>query len=115
MRLETKARLGSLQHGPRRADLGLPSAKITAGPYKATARYYSVRIGERLYEDIVWTYPDPIAECPKIKDYLCFFNEHVDAIFVDGVAEPRPVTPWSKDWKERAASLPDPRGPVLRP
>ena len=98
-----------------RSELLVPSAKITACPYKGTARYYSVKLGDRVFEDIVWTYPDPIPECPKIKDYLCFFNEHVDDIFVDGVAVPRPVTPWSKDWKERAASLPDPRGPVLRP
>jgi uncharacterized protein (DUF427 family) len=98
-----------------RRDLLVASEKVTQCPYKGKARYYSVRIGDRLFEDIVWTYPDPIAECPKIKDYLCFFNEHVDDIFVDGVAMPRPVTPWSKDWKEAAATLPDPRGPVLRP
>jgi uncharacterized protein (DUF427 family) len=93
----------------------VPSAKITACPYKGTARYYSVRIGDKLFEDIVWFYPEPIPECPKIKDYLCFFNEAVDAIEIDGVALPRPVTPWSKDWKEKAASLPDPMGPVRRP
>ena len=74
-----------------------------------------VKVGDKLFNDLVWTYPDPIPECPKIKDYLCFFNEQVDGIFVDGVAQPRPVTPWSKDWKERAATVPYQRGPVLRP
>ena len=98
-----------------RRELLVASEKVTACPYKGTARYYSVKIGDRVFEDIVWCYPDPIAECPKIKGYLCFFNEQVDAIFVDGIAQPRPVTPWSKDWKEVAATLPDPRGPVLRP
>jgi hypothetical protein len=44
-----------------------------------------------------------------------FFNEQADAILVDGVEVPRPVTPWSKDWKEKAATLPDSRGPVVRP
>ena len=34
---------------------------------------------------------------------------------LDGVSVPRPVTPWSKDWNRKAASLPDPRGPVARP
>jgi uncharacterized protein (DUF427 family) len=98
-----------------RGGILVPSAKVTACPYKGTARYYSVRIGDKLFEDIVWFYPEPIPECPKIKDYLCFFNEAVDAIEVDGVALPRPVTPWSKEWKEKAASLPDPMGPVRRP
>ena len=60
----------------------------------------------------MWSYPEPIPECPKIKGYLCFFNEHVDEIRVDGKAVPRPVTPWSKDWKDKAATVPDQRGPV---
>jgi hypothetical protein len=47
--------------------------------------------------------------------YLCFFNEHVDDILVDGVSQPRPLTPWSKDWNEKRATVPDPRGPVVRP
>ncbi len=98
-----------------RMDLLIPSEKVTACPYKGTARYYSVKIGDRVFPDIVWFYPDPIAECPKIKNYLCFFNEHVDEIRLDGVPVPRPVTPWSKDWPEKAASLPDPRGPVVKP
>jgi Domain of unknown function (DUF427) len=68
-----------------------------------------------VFTDLVWTYPDPIPECPKIKGYLCFFNEHVDDILVDGVSQPRPLTPWSKDWNEKAATVPDPRGPVVRP
>jgi uncharacterized protein (DUF427 family) len=98
-----------------RQDLLIPSEKVTSCPYKGTARYYSVKIGDQVFPDIVWSYPDPIPECPKIKGYLCFFNEHVDDIFVDGVSVPRPLTPWSKDWKEKAASVPDPRGPVGRP
>jgi uncharacterized protein (DUF427 family) len=98
-----------------RMDLLIPSEKVTACPYKGTARYHSVKIGDQVFPDIVWFYPDPIAECPKIKNYLCFFNEHVDEIRLDGAAVPRPVTPWSKDWQEKAASLPDPRGPVVKP
>ena len=43
--------------------------------------------------NLVWAYPDPIPETPKIKNLLCFFNEKVD-IFVDGLQE-RPLSPWS--------------------
>ncbi len=98
-----------------RMDLLVPSEKITACPYKGAARYYSVKIGDRLFPDIVWSYPDPIPECPRIKNYLCFFNEHVDEIRLDGAPVPRPVTAWSKDWQEKATSVPDQRGPVGRP
>jgi len=98
-----------------RTDLLVPSEKTTACPYKGRARYWSARIGGQAYADIVWSYPEPIPECPKIRGLLAFFNEQVDEIRVDGVAMPRPVTPWSKDWKERAATVPDSRGPIGRP
>jgi len=98
-----------------RMDLLTPTDKVTACPYKGTARYWSANIGGQEYPDIVWSYPDPIPECPKIKGYLCFFNEQVDAIFVDGIEVPRPVTPWSKDWADKSKSVPDQRGPVARP
>ncbi len=98
-----------------RMDLLVASDKVTACPYKGRARYYSVKIGDRIFPDLVWSYPEPIAECPKIKGYLCFFNERVDEIRIDGVAVPRPLTPWSPEWNEKAATVPDPRGPVVRP
>src|SRR5262249_39178570 len=97
-----------------RMELLTPSDTVTAWPYKGTARYWSVRIGEQAFPDIVWSYPEPIAECPKIKGYLCFFNEQVDEIRLDGTALPRPLTPWSKDWAEKSATVPDQRGPAAR-
>jgi uncharacterized protein (DUF427 family) len=96
-------------------DLLSPTDRVTACPYKGTARYWTARIGGQEYPDIVWSYPDPIPECAKIAGLLCFFNEQVDAIFVDGAEVPRPVTPWSKDWAEKSKSVPDQRGPVARP
>ena len=77
-------------------DVLSPSDTKTRCPYKGISSYYSARIGEHTYDDIVWYYPDPIAECPRIKDYLCFFNEHVDAMLVDGKPVPTPATKWSK-------------------
>ena len=42
-----------------------------------------------------WGYAAPIPECPKIENLLCFYDEKVDAVYVDGGLQPRPVTPWS--------------------
>jgi uncharacterized protein (DUF427 family) len=98
-----------------RMDLLVPADTATACPYKGKARYWSVKVGDKVFPDIVWSYPDPIPECPKIKGHLAFFNEHVDEIRVDGVAVSRPITSWSTDWKEKAATVPDQRGPVVRP
>ena len=77
-----------------RTDLLRPSDKHTVCPYKGTASYYSLDTGAALHEDIVWTYPMPIAECPELRDLLCLFNEHAE-ITVDGVLQERPHTSWS--------------------
>ena len=77
-----------------RWDLLEPSDTVTRCPYKGTARYWSVRAGGRLHPDVVWSYPDPVPECPRIAGLICFFNEKVD-LTVDGVPVERPQTPWS--------------------
>jgi uncharacterized protein (DUF427 family) len=94
-----------------RGELLVPSDRVSACPYKGRARYYSIRLGGRLWEDVVWTYPEPIPECPKIKGFLAFFHERVDEIRIAGVPLPRPLTPWSPDWKEKRETVPDPVGP----
>jgi len=79
-----------------RTDLLVPSDTRTQCPYKGVASYYSVRVGNRLVRDLAWTYRYPIPECPKIEDMLCFFDEQVDAMIVDGEQLERPRTQWSK-------------------
>jgi uncharacterized protein (DUF427 family) len=78
-----------------RLDLLTPSETTTACPYKGTASYWSVKMGRRVFKDYVWGYPSPIPECPKIENHLAFFNEKVDALYVDGELQPVPLTPWS--------------------
>lgn len=77
-----------------RMDLLTPTATETRCPYKGKAIYWSLRIGEREYKDIVWSYSPPIPECTRIDNLLSFYNEKVD-IVVDGELQPRPKTPWS--------------------
>lgn len=77
-----------------RTDLLEPSDTTSRCPYKGIARYWSARIGDERARDIAWSYPEPIAECPKIRGLLCFFNERVD-LYVDDEFQPRPQTPWS--------------------
>ncbi|GAA2110835.1 DUF427 domain-containing protein [Microlunatus panaciterrae] len=67
---------------------------VTSCPYKGQARYWSLRVGDSFLPAVAWSYPDPITECPKIRDLLCFFNERVRLV-VDGVTLEPPDTPWS--------------------
>lgn len=78
-----------------RMDYLTPSETRTLCAYKGKAHYWSVTVGEEVYEDVVWSYPDPLPDNPQIRDLLCFFNEHAD-IYVDGAPVERPTTQWSE-------------------
>lgn len=71
-----------------------PTAASSQCPYKGTARYWSVRVGDELVTDLAWSYPTPIPESQKVAGLICFYNEKVD-IVVDGDALERPVTKFS--------------------
>jgi len=73
-----------------RLDLLQPSSTTTQCPYKGTAQYYSIKLGDKVHEDVIWYYPFPIAECPKIANLLAFYNEKVD-LYVDDQLQERPV------------------------
>ena len=77
-----------------RMDVMKPTATKTRCPYKGEASYWSVEAGGKVLEDLAWSYPQPIPECPKIENLVSFFNEKVD-IYVDGELKPRPKTHWS--------------------
>jgi uncharacterized protein (DUF427 family) len=83
-----------LPRGDVRTEFLEPSNTVTACPYKGSARYWSIMVDGQLHPDLVWGYPDPIPENPKLEGLVCFYNEHVDLV-IDGVAQARPVTPWS--------------------
>ncbi len=78
-----------------RMDLLRPSERRTRCAYKGESLYYSVQTGEKLAQDIAWYYPYPTPETSKIAGMLCFFNERVDELYVDGELMPRPKTAWS--------------------
>jgi uncharacterized protein (DUF427 family) len=77
-----------------RMDLLEATGLKTRCPYKGIASYWTARVGGTQLQNVVWSYPDPIPECPRIRGLLAFFNERVD-LYVDGALQPRPKTPWS--------------------
>ena len=79
-----------------RMDFLVPSAAQSRCPYKGPASYWSVKIGDQIFEDMIWSYKEPIPECPKIKGLLCFFHERGAEIYVDGEKIPPPKTKWAR-------------------
>jgi uncharacterized protein (DUF427 family) len=66
-----------------RSDLLEESDRHTGCPYKGIASYYSVRTPRRLVRDVVWYYPEPLAEADSIRNLLAFYDERVE-LEVDG-------------------------------
>jgi len=73
-----------------RLDLLEPSETVTHCPYKGSAEYYSVRVGDTLHRDVVWYYRTPLPESQKVQGLLAFYDEKVD-VFLDGVKQERPT------------------------
>jgi uncharacterized protein (DUF427 family) len=73
-----------------RLDLLTPTATTSRCPYKGEAIYWSLDANGEHLDDIVWSYPSPIPELPKIENLLAFYNEKVD-IEIDGTIIDRPA------------------------
>ncbi|MDF5757282.1 DUF427 domain-containing protein [Spongiactinospora sp. TRM90649] len=73
-----------------RLDLLEPTDTVTRCPYKGWAEYWSVA-GEK---DLAWSYRTPLRESGEVAGLVSFYNEKVD-IYLDGVLQERPKTPFS--------------------
>ncbi|MCM3627403.1 DUF427 domain-containing protein [Paenibacillus glycanilyticus] len=67
-----------------RMDLLKPSETIARCPYKGIATYWHANVLGRKYSDVVCSYRKPLPGALKIARLLCFCNEQVDAVYVDG-------------------------------
>ncbi len=77
-----------------RMDLLVPTAESSHCPYKGQAEYWSALVGDRIEENVVWSYPTPLPESGRVAGYVCFYSERVD-LFVDGEHQERPKTRFS--------------------
>jgi uncharacterized protein (DUF427 family) len=66
-----------------RLDLLEASTSSSRCPYKGTASYWSVRVGEHVLTDVAWFYPMPLFESIRIAGLVAFYNDRVDLV-VDG-------------------------------
>jgi uncharacterized protein (DUF427 family) len=64
--------------GEVRADLLEPTGHATHCPFKGDASYWSVRVGDRVAENAVWGYLDPIDGAPWLAGYRAFYWDRMD-------------------------------------
>ncbi|MFC1411195.1 DUF427 domain-containing protein [Streptacidiphilus sp. N1-12] len=70
-----------------RMDLLERTDTVTRCPYKGTAEYWSIRVGDTVHKDLVWSYRTPLPESQKVAGLVAFYK--VD-IYVDGVLQVEP-------------------------
>ncbi len=55
-----------------------PTSHQTFCPFKGEASYWTIRAGDRVVENAVWSYEHPFAEVAGLKDYLAFYADRVE-------------------------------------
>jgi uncharacterized protein (DUF427 family) len=68
-------------------DMGLleRSETTTQCPFKGTAHYYSLKIGDQRVDDAVWSYEEPFDEHRDLMGRLAFYDDKVDQLKVNVV------------------------------
>jgi uncharacterized protein (DUF427 family) len=62
-----------------RMDLLEESDHTTHCPFKGVASYWSVKVGDRVSENAVWSYPEPTGSAPPLAGYVAFYWNKMDA------------------------------------
>lgn len=60
------------------------SERATQSKFLGEARYYDVSVGEKRAANAAWCYPKPKAPYERIKSYVAFYANLMDACMVDG-------------------------------
>ena len=59
-----------------------PTDHQTHCPYKGDASYWSIRAGDRVAENAVWSYVNPFPEREDIKGRIAFYEGRLDAFYM---------------------------------
>jgi uncharacterized protein (DUF427 family) len=77
-----------------RMDLLTATDSVSHCPYKGQAEWWAVRAGNRVHDDLAWSYRTPLPESQNVTGLIAFYDEKVD-VYVDGVQQVRATTKFS--------------------
>ena len=61
-----------------RWELFEPTDHSTHCPFKGDARYWTLRVGDRAAENVVWNYPEPVEGAPDFSELVSFYWDELD-------------------------------------
>ena len=94
-----------------RTDLLEPTEHHTHCPKKGDASYYSVRVGDRVAENVAWYYPEPLDHAPDgLAGLVAFYLDRVDRM----LEEDEEIVGHVRDPYHRLDILPSSRSVRLR-
>jgi len=64
-----------------RMDLMRRSRHKTHCPFKGDASYWSLTVGEKSLQNVVWSYEKPIEEVVSIKSFIAFYMDQLGATY----------------------------------
>jgi uncharacterized protein (DUF427 family) len=56
------------------------SEHSTFCPFKGTATHFTLRIGDRVAPNAIWSYEDPYDEVAELRSCMAFYADRVDAV-----------------------------------
>ena len=62
-----------------RMDLMQRTSHHTHCPFKGNANYWSLTVGDKTAENVVWSYEDPLPEVAELDGYMAFYRNRMDA------------------------------------
>lgn len=60
------------------------SGKSSYCEWKGKAKYFSVTVDSKTAGNCAWYYPSPVKEFEKMKNFIAFYPQMMDACFVNG-------------------------------
>ena len=84
-----ETRLAPVYYFPRsdvRTDLLNRTRHHSYCPFRGSASYWTLKVGEQVLENAVWSYESPNPEAAAVKDYLAFYQNRMDAVYEADVA-----------------------------
>jgi len=52
--------------------------------FKGLVTYYTLKVNDKVSENVAWSYHDPSIRYDSIKDHVAFYPGRVDACYIDG-------------------------------